>query len=62
MVERFRRIDADTMAYEFTVNDAFTWTVAFSLSRMQDTIYEYACHERNYSIAGVLGGARAVGR
>ena len=58
-----QRIDADTVAYEFTVNDAPTWTrpwtVAFPLSRMQDEIYEYACHEGNYSIAGVLGGARA---
>ena len=63
LVERFRRIDADTVAYEFTVDDAPTWTrpwtVAFPLSRMQDEIYEYACHEGNYSIAGVLGGARA---
>ena len=63
LVERLTRIDADTVAYEFTVNDAPTWTrpwtVAFPLSRMQDEIYEYACHEGNYSIAGVLGGARA---
>ena len=63
LVERFTRVDADTVAYEFTVSDATTWTrpwtVGFPLSRMQGEIYEYACHEGNYSIAGVLGGARA---
>jgi hypothetical protein len=63
LVERFTRVDADTVSYEFTVNDVPTWTspwtVEFPLSKMQDEIYEYACHEGNYGIAGVLGGARA---
>ena len=62
VVERFTRVDADTVAYAFTINDAPTWTqpwtVEFPLSEMEDVLYEYACHEGNYSIAGVLGGAR----
>ena len=62
LVERFTRVDADTIAYEFTVNDADTWTepwtVGFPLTKIQEEIYEYACHEGNYGITGVLGGAR----
>ena len=63
VVERFTRVDADTVAYAFTVDDPPTWTrpwtVELPLSSMEGEIYEYACHEGNYSIVGVLGGARA---
>ena len=63
LVERFTRVDADTINYEFTVNDssAFTkpWTAAIPMTKTEGPIYEYACHEGNYGIMGVLSGARA---
>ncbi len=64
LVERLRRVDADTLRYEFTVNDPATytrpWTVAFDLdSRPGYEIYEYACHEGNYGLANMLSAARA---
>jgi hypothetical protein len=67
LVERLRRVDADTLRYEFTVNDAETytrpWTVAFDLdSREGYEIYEYACHEGNYGLANMLSAARAEER
>jgi hypothetical protein len=67
LVERLRRVDADTLRYEFTVNDAETytqpWTVAFDLdSRPGYEIYEYACHEGNYGLANMLSAARAEER
>ena len=66
-VERLRRVDADTLGYEFTVNDPETyaqpWTVAFDLdSRPGYEIYEYACHEGNYGLANMLSAARAEER
>jgi hypothetical protein len=67
LVERLRRVDADTLRYEFTVNDPETytrpWTVAFDLdSRPGYEIYEYACHEGNYGLANMLSAARAEER
>ena len=67
LVERLRRVDADTLRYEFTVNDPATytrpWTVAFDLdSRPGYEIYEYACHEGNYGLANMLSAARAEER
>jgi hypothetical protein len=67
LVERLRRVDADTVRYEFTVNDPLTytqpWTVAFDLdSRPGYEIYEYACHEGNYGLANMLSAARAEER
>jgi len=70
MVERFRRIDAETLDYEFTMTDPamFTrsWTAKFPLTTNQKArgvtegpLYEYACHEGNYAIVNVLKGARA---
>ena len=63
LVERFTRVSADTIDYQFTVDDAATWTrpwtAAFSLTKIPEQIYEYACQEGNYGIVGVLGGARA---
>jgi hypothetical protein len=62
LVERFTRVDADTLRYEFTVEDPATWTRAWSASipmtRSDELIYEYACHESNYGLEGVLKGAR----
>ena len=63
-VERFTRIDADTIDYQFTIHDPATytssWSVDLPLANLPDyVLYEYACHEGNYSIANVLGGARS---
>jgi hypothetical protein len=62
VVERFRRVDADTVIYEFTVEDpdGFTspWTAAMPLRRTDSPIFEYACHEGNIGLAGILAGAR----
>jgi hypothetical protein len=66
LTERFTRVDADTLNYEFTINDptAFTkpWTGSFPMTRSKDLLYEYACHEGNYSMTGSLAGARAMER
>jgi hypothetical protein len=66
LVERFTRIDMDTLLYEFTVNDPTIWTkpwtAAVPMKKTQDRIYEYACHEGNYSMFGILAGARAQER
>jgi hypothetical protein len=64
VVERFTRISADTITYEATIEDPqmFTrpWTVSIPLQRDTDyRIYEYACHEGNRAVEGVLRGARA---
>ena len=64
-VERFTRIDADTIDYRFTIDDDATYeqpfTVELPLTRPLDyVIYEYACHEGNYSIANVLAGERVL--
>jgi hypothetical protein len=62
LVERFTRADATTLLYEFTVDDpgSFTkpWTAILPLAKTDDQIYEYACHEANYAMAGILRGAR----
>jgi len=63
VIERFRRIDPETILYQATVEDptVYTkpWTVELSMSRRSDRIYEYACHEGNYGMLGILSGARA---
>ena len=63
LVERFRRIDAKTLDYQFTVNDpsvfARPWTVSLPMNASDGRIYEYACHEGNYAMTGILRGARA---
>jgi hypothetical protein len=66
LIERLTRVDADTLNYEFTITDpsAFTtsWTVSYPMTRSPDQLYEYACHEGNYSMSGILRGARAQER
>ncbi len=66
LVERFTRVDADTVMYEWTVNDPNTWTQAFTgqfpMLRADEPLYEYACHEGNYGMQNLLSGARAVER
>jgi len=63
LVERFRRIDAKTLDYQFTVDDpgvfSRPWTVSLPMTASDGRIYEYACHEGNYAMTGILRGARA---
>jgi len=63
LIERFTRSDPDTILYEFTVEDPATftkpWTAQMTLSKTPGRIYEYACQEGNYSMVGILSGARA---
>ena len=63
LVERFTRVDANTLLYEFTVEDPETWTrpwrAKVSMVRSEAPVFEYACHERNYGMVGILAGARA---
>ena len=63
LVERFTRVDAETIAYEITVEDPTTfatpWTAMIPWKRTEDAIFEYACHEGNLAMEGVLKGARA---
>ena len=63
LVERFTRVDADTLEYEYTVNDPETWTspwtASIPLQRTDVPMYEYACHEGNHSMYGILAGQRA---
>jgi len=63
VTERFTRVDADTLKYEFAMEDpAFTapWRAELFMRRSTDRIYEYACHEANYSLVDVLRGERAT--
>ena len=63
VVERFRRLDADTLLYEYTIDDPESfvrpWTAAFPMRKSEGPIYEYACHEGNYGMFNLLSGARA---
>ena len=63
VVERFTRVDANTLLYRFTVEDPTTWdrswTGEYPWVASKDRIFEYACHEGNYSLEGMLRGARA---
>lgn len=63
LTERFTRMDGGTLLYEFTVDDpsAFTrpWTAALPMTRSDELIYEYACHESNYGMFNMLSAARA---
>jgi len=66
LVERFSLVDADTVLYQFTVTDPTTWTrpwsAAVPLRRTTNLMYEYACHEGNEGMEGILRGARALER
>jgi hypothetical protein len=66
LIERFTRADAATLLYEFTVDDPASfvkpWTAILPMSRTDDQIYEYACHEGNYAMTGILRGARSTER
>jgi hypothetical protein len=63
VVERFTRIDNDTIKYEFTVTDPSSyirpWSAMLPMARIEGPLFEYACHEGNYAMANILAGARA---
>ena len=66
VVERFTRVDADTILYEFTVDDPATWERSWSVEipmvKTDGRLYEYTCHEGNYGMRNTLRGARAADR
>ena len=63
LVERFARVDAEAIDYRFTIDDPETytkpWTVALPMNLTREEIFEYACHEGNHGMVGILAGARA---
>jgi hypothetical protein len=62
VTERFKRVGKDRLRYAFTVSDPTTWDKPwggeYEFGPMPGIIYEYACHEGNYALPGMLGGAR----
>lgn len=68
VTERFSRISESEMLYSFTVEDptvfsqAFTGELMFNTRPARESMYEYACHEGNYALAGILAGARELER
>jgi hypothetical protein len=64
LIERFRRIDNDTLLYQVTIDDPTTytkpWTIELPAARMNENIYEYACHEGNYGMTNLLSASRAA--
>ncbi len=62
VIERFTRVDQETVLYEFTIDDPTIYTGVWGgqvpFKQLDGLVYEYACHEGNYAIAGVLSGAR----
>ena len=62
LIERFTRSGPDEILYQFTVEDpaSFTrpWSAELPMRRMDEPLYEYACHEGNYGMEGILSGAR----
>ncbi|MEX2332614.1 MAG: hypothetical protein WD600_00030 [Pseudohongiella sp.] len=64
--ERYTRTAEDVLEYQFTVEDPSTWeqpwTAVINYTASEDPIYEYACHEGNYALMGILSGARAAER
>ncbi len=66
VTEKFTRVGKHRLHYAFTVEDPDTWEAAwggeYEFSPLDGRIYEYACHEGNYALPGILGGARAEER
>ena len=60
--ERIRRIDENTLEYDFTIEDPLSWdqpwSAKFPLRAISDPVYEYACHEGNHGLIGILAGWR----
>jgi hypothetical protein len=63
LVERFTRTSAGTIEHQVTIDDPTTfvrpWTVSIPLRRTEAPMFEYACHEGNYGMEGIMAGARA---
>jgi len=63
LVERYTRVGPDTLNYEVTIIDPTTWaqpwSVLIPLRQSEDAVFEYACHEGNYGMEGILSGHRA---
>ena len=63
LIERFRRTAPDTLEYTFMVDNPTMWTrpwtAVINWKQAKGELYEYACHEGNYSLPGMLTGARA---
>ena len=64
LVERFTRVDEQTIDYQFTLTDpteyARPWTASIPMTSLEGSLFEYACHEGNYGLENILAGARAV--
>ena len=64
LIERFTRLDSDTVMYEFTIEDPNNYTrpftVAIPFRRTDGVLFEYACHEGNYGMTGIMAGARRL--
>ena len=64
VVERFKRVDAATILYRATIEDpavfARPWTIEYPFRATPGPVYEYACHEGNYAMPDILGGARRL--
>ncbi len=62
VVERFSRVDEETILYEFTIDDPSVYTSQWGgkvpMKALNDRLYEYACHEGNYALSNILSGAR----
>ncbi len=61
LTERFTRVAEDTLLYEFTVDDATTFTAPITAQipmKRGEAMFEYACHEGNYGLPNILAGAR----
>ena len=60
--ERFRWVNKDTLEYDFTIDDPRSWDVTWSaklpMRRTEDPLFEYACHEGNHGLPGILAGWR----
>ena len=66
LVERLTRLDPDTLAYEYTVTDPTVYTAPYTVMlpfrRTDGPLFEYACHEGNIGLHGILAGARNLER
>ena len=64
VTERFRLQDADSLIYSFTVEDPTVWIAPFTgeyaWPRSENKVFEYACHEANYALEGIMKGARLL--
>jgi hypothetical protein len=64
VIERFERTNPDTILYKVTIDDPSTftkqWTMEFPFNATKGPVYEYACHEGNYAMTDIMGGAREM--